>query len=157
EIRVALYGQVDPVGSLSLSDAIKLHHRPNTSVGWGDPVSANVNSTDGRGFKITRPMGGSGEPGQYRVTIVEDSLQVRANNVVDIGNDDGVQLPIPGDIYVFWLEAGCPGLFDLSGDGGLNAADMAQWYAEPVNLNNLPEVDGNDLLTLIRGINEHGD
>src|SRR5690606_19632146 len=103
EIRVALYGQVDPVGSLSLSDAIKLHHRPNTSVGWGDPVSANVNSTDGRVFKITRPMGGSWEPGQYRVTIVEDSLQVRANNVVDIGNDDGVQLPIPGDIYVFWL------------------------------------------------------
>src|SRR5690606_36904238 len=112
-----------------------------------------VTAEGSRTLKLTKPLGGSWDPGHYLVEIVEDSIEVRADNVID----GGPKLLSPEDVYTFRLEAGCPGVFDLNGDGGLNAADMAQWYAEPVNLNNLPEVDGNDLLTLIRGINEHGD
>src|SRR5690606_16639198 len=99
------------------------------------------------------------QSGEFRARVpVQGNDSGRTLRVNPSDQIDSLEfIPVDGGWYEFDAYSGCDLLFDLNSDGSLNAADVAEWYSSPVNLNHIPEVDGYDLLTLIRGINEHGD
>lgn len=94
------------------------------------------------------------EPGYvYRLTILENKVKVSGADLFDSQQ----QILVEPVVYEFEAFDECESKFDLNGDGVLDSGDLAQWFVEPINLNNYPEVNIDDAATLQRGINEHGD
>lgn len=152
-IRVGFYGRIERINSQEgWSETILLEKRQGSLNQFSEvqPGFFTVSPDGERKIKLVR---GSGlwETGEYRVTVKENKLRVRSDDVL-AGQP---QLAVPTTQYTFSIARGCPE-FDLTGDFLINFSDLAEWMTSPVNINDHPEVDSNDAATLLRGILEHG-
>lgn len=149
-IRVGFYGNIQrAAGVANWEDTVVLKRK--NMLGVFAPVSGVSVANNGRFLLLTKSGGGLWETGEYRVEVLENKLRVRNTDVFS----GAAQLFVPPTTYTFGVAKGCEAL-DLNGDLLITYEDMVEWMMEPVNLNNLPTVDGADASTLQRGIHEHG-
>lgn len=163
EFRTAFYGNVTAVNGVDLLQVVTLERLP---FGGADPldwetVTLGSVFTSGRNLVMKLPQAYvngrwvdvSFEPGYvYEVSIPSGTLRVNPSDQIDSLD----VIPIAARTYQFEALNGCESLFDLNSDGFVDQNDTMTWFSQPVDLNLDPAINGDDMMTLIRGISEHG-
>lgn len=136
-----MYGPVKVVTGTGSLPPVKVERRHLSSSTWNDVSSAYTVSAITSPFRLVRivPNIGTFQKGyEYRFTPVQDSAPTRL--VCDItANPQPVPLdgrPVSGDdpdLYSFSIEPTML-MMDGSGDGKLDEADLAEWLADPFDL-----------------------
>lgn len=153
EIEIRLYGPVSLTGDPDTALDVMVK---NPSTGTFSQVSfaidIEIDSTlaeAGRLIRISRDDAGEWPLGQYK--ILPKAGRVPCTDVAGPTNANFT--------YEFWLLDGCElmllSTYDLNSDDTLCPADIACWTANPVDLNNDSNADGDDVTLLINAVNAY--